>query len=95
MTRGSFNYCVSISSLNTDVRVSGTNTNHTFASLLSGTPYNLTVRTVGALGFESKEVQIFMVNTSKSFVPVSEKERFGFGFLPHACLLSHNQDLSV
>lgn len=74
MTRGSFNYCVSISSFNTDVLVPGTNTSYIFASLLSGTPYNLTVRTVGALGFESEEVQIFMVNTSKSFIPLRQKK---------------------
>lgn len=75
MTSEQFHYRMSITSSSTTVLVSGTNTSHTFASLLSGTPYNLTVRTVGALDFESEEVRIFMVNTSKSFVPVSEKER--------------------
>lgn len=73
MTKGSFHYRVSITAPEGGVNVPGTITNHTFTSLLSGTSYNLTVLTVGALGFESEGVQIYMVTTSKSFVPVSQK----------------------
>lgn len=73
MTKGSFHYRVSITAPEGGVNVSGTITNHTFTSLLSGTSYNLTVLTVGDLGFESEEVRIYVVNTSKSFVPVSQK----------------------
>lgn len=71
MTKGSFHYRVSITAPEGGVNVPGTN--HTFTSLLSGTSYNLTVVTVGALGFESEKVQIYTVNTSKSFVPVTTK----------------------
>lgn len=73
MTKGSFHYRVSITAPEGGVTVPGTITNHTFTSLLSGTSYNLTVLAVGALGFESEEVQKNMVYTSKSFVPVSQK----------------------
>lgn len=75
MAVGSFSYRLSITSPGEGVIVSVTNTSHRFASLLSGTPYNISVLTVGALGFESEEVQIFMVNTSKSFVPMLEKKK--------------------
>lgn len=73
MTKGSFQYRVSITAPEGGVDVDGTITSHTFTSLLSGTSYNLTVLTVGALGFESEAVQNDTVNTSKSFVPVSQK----------------------
>ncbi|XP_056906900.1 receptor-type tyrosine-protein phosphatase eta-like [Takifugu flavidus] len=63
MTKGSFHYRVSITAPEGGVNVPGTITNHTFTSLLSGTSYNLTVLTVGALGFESEKVQIYTVNT--------------------------------
>lgn len=76
MTTGSFQYRVSITAPERGVNVPGNITSHTFTSLLSGTPYDLNVLTVGALGFESEEVKISMVNTSKSFVPVSPKKRF-------------------
>lgn len=73
MSKVSFHYRVSITAPEGGVDVPGTITSHTFTSLLSGTSYNLTVLTVGALGFESEEVQIDPVTTSKSFVPVSQK----------------------
>ncbi|XP_039665211.1 receptor-type tyrosine-protein phosphatase eta isoform X4 [Perca fluviatilis] len=38
-------------------------TSYTFGSLLSGTPYNFSVATVGAMGFQSESVQIYMVTT--------------------------------
>lgn len=74
MTVGSFSYQLSISSRRGGVFVSVASTSHSFLSLLSGTPYNISVLTVGVLGFKSKEVQIFMVNTSKTFVPSFEKK---------------------
>lgn len=75
MTVGSFHYRLSITSPGGGVNFFETNaTNLGFAPLLSGTPYNISVRTVGALGFESEEVQINMVNTSKSFGPLLEKQ---------------------
>lgn len=76
MTAGSFSYRLSITSPGGGVNISVTNTSHSFASLLSGTPYNISVLTVGALGFESEEVQLNMVNTSKSFVRMIEKKTF-------------------
>uniref|UniRef100_A0A8C4DIL8 protein-tyrosine-phosphatase n=1 Tax=Dicentrarchus labrax TaxID=13489 RepID=A0A8C4DIL8_DICLA len=42
-----------------------TDTSHTFFSLLSGTPYNISVATVGVMGFESEKVQIMV--TTKPF----------------------------
>ncbi|XP_039989379.1 receptor-type tyrosine-protein phosphatase eta isoform X2 [Xiphias gladius] len=39
------------------------NTSHTFDSLLSGTSYNISIATVGALCFESEKVHIDMVTT--------------------------------
>lgn len=75
MTVGLFNYGLSITSPGGGVTVSVPNTtSHSFAPLLSGTPHNISVLTVGALGFLSEEVQIYMVNTSKSFVPMLEKK---------------------
>ncbi|KAI3371524.1 hypothetical protein L3Q82_024105, partial [Scortum barcoo] len=39
------------------------NTNYTFDSLLSGTSYNISVATVGPMGFESEAVHIHMATT--------------------------------
>lgn len=75
MTVGSFHYRLSITPPGGGVNISLTNTSHSFAPLLSGTPYNISVLTVGALGFESEEVQIYMVNTSKRFVPMLGKKK--------------------
>ncbi|XP_034542618.1 tenascin-X-like isoform X4 [Notolabrus celidotus] len=43
--------------------ISAINTTHTFTSLLSGTSYNISVATVGALALQSERVQISMVTT--------------------------------
>ncbi|CAJ1057368.1 tenascin-X-like isoform X5 [Xyrichtys novacula] len=43
--------------------ISAYDTTHNFVSLLSGTPYNISVLTVGDLNFKSEEVQINMVFT--------------------------------
>nr|XP_046249269.1 receptor-type tyrosine-protein phosphatase beta-like isoform X6 [Scatophagus argus] len=63
MTGASFQYRLDITSPQRGVYISGTNTQHTFDSLFSGTSYNISVATVGALSFESKDVQIHMVTT--------------------------------
>lgn len=65
MTAASFQYRLTITSREAEVYIPGTNTSHTFDYLLSGTSYNISVATVGAMGFESEEVQIHSVNTSK------------------------------
>lgn len=65
VTVASFQYRLTITSHEAEVYIPGNNTHHTFASLLSGTSYNISVATVGAMGFESEEVQIHLVNTSK------------------------------
>lgn len=98
MTVGSFHYRLSISPPGGGVNVCLTNTSHSFAPLLSGTPYNISVLTVGALGFESEEVQICMVNTSKRFVPMLGKKK-QFRYIVDLDLyppsFSHNQNLST
>lgn len=75
MTMGLFEYRLFISSRQGVVQVPGNITNHTFASLRSGTPYNMSVLTVGPLDFESEKVQVNMVTTCKSFVPASQKHK--------------------
>lgn len=75
MTVGSFSYRLSITSPGGGDHISVVNTSHSFAALLSGTPYNISVLTVGVLGLESEEVQLSMVNTSKRFVPMLEKKK--------------------
>ncbi|KAM8750635.1 receptor-type tyrosine-protein phosphatase beta-like isoform 11-T11 [Acanthopagrus schlegelii] len=45
------------------VDIPSNRTSHNFTSLLSGTPYNISVFTVGPLGFESDKVQIHEVTT--------------------------------
>ncbi|XP_061628616.1 receptor-type tyrosine-protein phosphatase eta isoform X1 [Phyllopteryx taeniolatus] len=39
------------------------NTSHTFEPLQSGTPYNISIATVGLLGFRSEVIQAFLVTT--------------------------------
>ncbi|XP_034071781.1 receptor-type tyrosine-protein phosphatase eta isoform X8 [Gymnodraco acuticeps] len=55
------------------------NIHHTFDSLLSGTSYNISVATVGVMGFESAEFQLNMVTTRpfsvKSLKANPEEER--------------------
>ncbi|XP_071360006.1 receptor-type tyrosine-protein phosphatase beta isoform X5 [Trachinotus anak] len=43
--------------------ITTTKTSHTFTSLLSGTPYNISIVTVGVLNFESERLHINMVTT--------------------------------
>lgn len=71
MINTSFQYRLTITSLEGGLCTPGTSNSHSFASLLSGTPYNISVATVGAMGFESQKV-IDMVTTSKGFISVPE-----------------------
>lgn len=73
MISTSFQYQLTITSSERGEYIPGTSNSHTFASLLSGTSYNISVATVGAVGFESQKVQIHMVTTSKGFISVPEK----------------------
>ncbi|XP_035521032.1 receptor-type tyrosine-protein phosphatase eta isoform X2 [Morone saxatilis] len=63
MTDASFRYHLTNTPPHGDEYDSTMNTSHTFSSLLSGTPYNISVATVGVMGFESEKVQISMVTT--------------------------------
>lgn len=71
MTGASFSYRCIIPSQRV-VKIPSTLTRHNFTSLLSGTPYNISVFTVGPMGFESDKVQIHRVTTSKGFISVSD-----------------------
>ncbi|KAM9351963.1 receptor-type tyrosine-protein phosphatase eta-like [Symphorus nematophorus] len=62
MTGASFQYRLKISQGGEEY-VPGTNTKHTFESLLSGTSYNISIETVGVMGFVSEKVQIDKVTT--------------------------------
>lgn len=64
MSGASFQYQLLISLPHADV-VFVNNTYYTFTSLPSGTPFSITVQTVGVMIFVSKEAQIRMVTTSE------------------------------
>ncbi|XP_070687308.1 receptor-type tyrosine-protein phosphatase eta-like [Pempheris klunzingeri] len=63
MTGASFQYYLTNTSPQGGEFVPSTNTSHTFPLLLSGTSYDISVATVGVMGFESEKVQIYMVTT--------------------------------
>ncbi|KAM7003473.1 receptor-type tyrosine-protein phosphatase eta-like [Tautogolabrus adspersus] len=63
MDNASFSYQLSNISAQGGEHISTNNTYLTFTSLQSGTPYNISVATVGVLGFQSATVQINMVTT--------------------------------
>ncbi|XP_028263428.1 tenascin-X isoform X3 [Parambassis ranga] len=65
MTGASFFYKLAYtqSQGNQSTTATTTNTSHVFPSLLSGTSYNISVTTVGALDFESAKVYFYMVTT--------------------------------
>lgn len=65
MSGASFQYRLNITSPKAHALIPGNNSNHTFDSLRSGTSFNISIVTVGALGFESEAVQIRMVTTSE------------------------------
>ncbi|KAK9516915.1 hypothetical protein VZT92_024823 [Zoarces viviparus] len=80
MTGATFHYQLTKSSPHGDEHDTTTyNTSHTFTSLLSGTSYNFSVATVGAMGFKSEKVQINMVTTRpfsvKSLMASTEEKR--------------------
>ncbi|XP_055011887.1 receptor-type tyrosine-protein phosphatase eta [Boleophthalmus pectinirostris] len=61
MSGAEFHYQVEISPNSTVITT--TQTNYTFAQLLSGTSYNITVTTVGVMGFKSETVRRDMITT--------------------------------
>ncbi|XP_045061143.1 receptor-type tyrosine-protein phosphatase eta-like [Coregonus clupeaformis] len=64
MANTTFSYLVKYLSTQTDEKtVNTTNTSHTLPSLSSGTPYNISVVTVGVLWFHSEEVWSSLVTT--------------------------------
>ncbi|XP_056138392.1 receptor-type tyrosine-protein phosphatase eta [Lampris incognitus] len=64
MANASFHYIVgTVKSLGTEHTVMTNNTNHVFSNLSSGTPYNISVATIGPMGFKSEEVCSHMVTT--------------------------------
>lgn len=64
MSGASFQYQLLISLPHADV-IFVNNTSYTFRSLPSGTPFNISVQTVGVMKFVSKKAQIRMVTTSE------------------------------
>lgn len=63
-----YSYKLTYNSSQPDIIVSSAKTNYTLSQLLSGTSYNISVKTVGPLGFESESVYRNMVTTSKNFI---------------------------
>uniref|UniRef100_UPI0037E8ED9F receptor-type tyrosine-protein phosphatase eta isoform X2 n=1 Tax=Semicossyphus pulcher TaxID=241346 RepID=UPI0037E8ED9F len=63
MTGASFSYQLTNISAEGGDYISTNNISHNFTSLLSGTSYNISVLTVGVMGFKSEKVQIHMVTT--------------------------------
>ncbi|XP_050929430.1 receptor-type tyrosine-protein phosphatase eta isoform X11 [Lates calcarifer] len=61
MASASFSY--QLTNISSGGYISTNNTRHTFDSLDSGTSYNISVATVGAMGFESEAVHIYLVTT--------------------------------
>ncbi|XP_015237762.1 PREDICTED: receptor-type tyrosine-protein phosphatase eta-like [Cyprinodon variegatus] len=58
-----YSYKLTYNSSQPDIIVSSAKTNYTLSQLLSGTSYNISVKTVGPLGFESESVYRNMVTT--------------------------------
>ncbi|KAM4618292.1 receptor-type tyrosine-protein phosphatase eta-like [Polymixia lowei] len=64
MANALFHYLVTYTqSQSAESTVNTSNTTHMFSNLSSGTPYNISVATVGPLGFKSKEVWSRLVTT--------------------------------
>ncbi|KAM7396461.1 hypothetical protein PAMP_019498 [Pampus punctatissimus] len=72
MTGASFYYRLTITSSHGRESFNTTTTNHTFTSLMSGTSYNISVATVGAMDFMSDMVQSYWVTTRPSSVKFLE-----------------------
>ncbi|XP_029290476.1 receptor-type tyrosine-protein phosphatase eta-like isoform X3 [Cottoperca gobio] len=79
MTGASFYYQLTNQSPQRRESINTTNTCHTFDFLLSGTSYNISIATVGPMGFESEKIQINMVTTRpfsvKSLTASTEEEK--------------------
>ncbi|CAI5664714.1 unnamed protein product [Oreochromis niloticus] len=63
MTGAKFYYLLTYTSSQQSSNINTTNTSWNFSSLSSGTSYNISVTTVGELGFQSETVYIYMVTT--------------------------------
>lgn len=68
MTAAMFHYQLTYTSPQGEEHTTTTNTSHSLTSLLSGTSYNISIATVGAMGFKSEKVHIYKVTTSKGFI---------------------------
>ncbi|XP_054633084.1 receptor-type tyrosine-protein phosphatase eta isoform X2 [Dunckerocampus dactyliophorus] len=77
MAEGSFYYQLTSTPSEGHGCVNTTNTSHTFEPLLSGTPYNISITTVGVMGFKSEKVHSSLVTTKPlrvKFLNTSEAE---------------------
>lgn len=70
MAGASFHYELTITPSQGGGHINTTNISHIFASLVSGTSYNISVETVGVMNFTSERVQSYLVTTSKDFISV-------------------------
>ncbi|XP_025765267.1 titin [Oreochromis niloticus] len=68
MTGAKFYYLLTYTSSQQSNNINTTNTSWNFSSLSSGTSYNISVTTVGELGFQSETVYIYMVTTKPEVV---------------------------
>lgn len=72
MTGANFSYLLTYTSSQQSNNINTTNTRMNISSLSSGTSYNISVKTVGELGFQSETVYVYMVTTSKAFISVKK-----------------------
>lgn len=72
MTGANFYYLLTYTSSQQSNNTNTTNTRMNISSLSSGTSYNISVKTVGELGFQSETVYVYMVTTSKAFISVKK-----------------------
>lgn len=72
MTGANFYYLLTYTSSQQSNNIITTNTRMNISSLSSGTSYNISVKTVGELGFQSETVYVYMVTTSKAFISVKK-----------------------
>lgn len=72
MTGANFYYLLTYTSSQKSNNINTTNTRMNISSLSSGTSYNISVKTVGELGFQSETVYVYMVTTSKAFISVKK-----------------------
>lgn len=72
MTGANFYYRLTYTSSQQSNNRNTTNTRMNISSLSSGTSYNISVKTVGELEFQSEMVYVYMVTTSKAFISVKK-----------------------